>query len=225
MEPTGLVADLRTPRAAAVAGIIFSLIMVAMTILVRSTGAQSGPDSTVWVTTPSTRNAVSLALTLVPFAGIAFLWFIGVIRSHLGDREDKLFSTVFLGSGLLFVASMFSAAAVRGSALTLYPVTGPVSADTVRFIDALGTILLNTFGARMAAVFILSVTTIALRTRLVPFWLTITGYACSIALLFVAPALPWVLLAFPAWVLVISLQILVVTMRSPGITVLDTPPT
>jgi hypothetical protein len=40
-------------------------------------------------------------------AGIAFLWFIGVIRDHLGDREDRFFATVFLGSGLLFVAMLF----------------------------------------------------------------------------------------------------------------------
>lgn len=223
MEPTGLARDLRTPRAAAVAGIVFSAIMVAMTVLVRSAGTEVGSDSTGWVTTASTRNAVSLALTLVPFAGIAFLWFIGVIRSHLGAREDKLFATVFLGSGLLFVASLFSAAAVRGSALTLYPVTGPVSPDTVRFIDALGSVLLNTFGARMAAVFILSVTTLAMRTRVVPTWLTVVGYTCSLALLLIAPAVPLVLLAFPGWVLVISLQILVVTLRTPDLDVLDLP--
>lgn len=221
MEPTGLAADLRTPRAAAVAGIVFAVIMVAMTALVRTTGAPGGSDPTEWVTTETTRNAVSLALTLVPFAGIAFLWFIGVIRSHLGDREDKLFATVFLGSGLLFVACLFSAAAVRGSALTLYPVTGPVSSDTVRFINALASILLNTFGARMAAVFILSVTTLGMRTRVVPPWITALGYLCSATLLFVAPLLVWVLLAFPLWVMVISIQILIVSMRSPGQGVLD----
>jgi len=43
-----------------------------------------------------------LSLSLVPFAGIAFLWFIGVVREQLGAVEDRLFSTVFMGSGLLF---------------------------------------------------------------------------------------------------------------------------
>ena len=51
------------------------------------------------------------AVSLIPFAGIAFLWFIGVIRTRLGDREDKLFATVFLGSRLLFVALLFLAGA------------------------------------------------------------------------------------------------------------------
>ena len=51
---------------------------------------------------------------MVPFAGIAFLWFIGVVRDRIGEREDKFFATVFLGSGLLFVAMLFAAAAVLG---------------------------------------------------------------------------------------------------------------
>jgi hypothetical protein len=58
-----------------------------------------------------------LALKLVPFAGIAFLWFIGVLRNRLADLEDRLFATVFLGSGLLFVASLFGAAAVTDAVI------------------------------------------------------------------------------------------------------------
>jgi hypothetical protein len=42
-----------------------------------------------------------VGLYLAPFAGIAFLWFIAAIRSQLGEREDRFFATVFLGSGLL----------------------------------------------------------------------------------------------------------------------------
>jgi hypothetical protein len=55
-----------------------------------------------------------LALYLVPFAGIAFLWFIGVLRDRLGELEDRFFATVFFGSGLLFLAMLFASAAVAG---------------------------------------------------------------------------------------------------------------
>jgi len=51
-------------------------------------------------------NAGRIALVgvdLAPFAGIAFLWFIAVVRNLIGDREDRFFATVFLDSGLLFV--------------------------------------------------------------------------------------------------------------------------
>ena len=37
---------------------------------------------------------------LMPFAGIAFLWFIGVVRDGFGRYEDKFFASVFLGSGI-----------------------------------------------------------------------------------------------------------------------------
>jgi hypothetical protein len=43
---------------------------------------------------------------LAPFSGIAFLWFIAVVRNLIGAREDRYFATVFLGSGLLFVAML-----------------------------------------------------------------------------------------------------------------------
>ncbi len=65
-------------------------------------------------TDPARRRAVVIALNLVPFAGIAFLWFIGVVRDRIGQREDRFFASVFLGSGLLFVAMLFAAAAFAG---------------------------------------------------------------------------------------------------------------
>ena len=65
-------------------------------------------------------KAIALALNLVPLAGVAFLWFIGVLRDRLGQQEDRFFATVFFGSGLLFLAMLFAAAAVIG-AVTLSP--------------------------------------------------------------------------------------------------------
>jgi hypothetical protein len=43
------------------------------------------------------------ARTLMPFAGISFLWFIGVVRDGLGRYEDKFFSSAFICSGVLFL--------------------------------------------------------------------------------------------------------------------------
>jgi hypothetical protein len=39
---------------------------------------------------------VAIGLNLIPFAGIAFLWFIGVIRDRIGAHEDRFFATVLL---------------------------------------------------------------------------------------------------------------------------------
>ena len=62
---------------------------------------------------------VSIALHLLPFAGIAFLWFVGVVRDRLGENEDRFFATVFLGSGLLFVAMLFCAGALAAGLLVV----------------------------------------------------------------------------------------------------------
>ncbi|MEP7193023.1 MAG: hypothetical protein ABI903_09180 [Actinomycetota bacterium] len=151
-------------------------------------------------------------------AGIAFLWFIGVIRNHLGEREDKFFATVFLGSGLLLVGILFTAAAVMGSALFVYSESPAFPRDTLRIALVLASTLLVTFGARMAAVFTLSVTMVGLRTGLVPRWLSVIGIVCAAALLLTPPAPKLTQLIFPLWVLILSLHILVVSMRSstPG---------
>src|SRR5579862_6212216 len=107
--------SLRTPRGAAVAGIIFSVLLItALTLLRISAPAHPGAGGQ-WLTDSGRRAAVAIGLNLVPFAGIAFLWFIGVLRDRIGDREDRFFATVLLGSGLLFVAMMFVAAAVAGA--------------------------------------------------------------------------------------------------------------
>jgi hypothetical protein len=73
-------------------------------------------ETGAWLETSS--NKVALVLNLVPFAGIAFLWFIGVLRDRLGELEDRFFATVFLGSGLLFLAILFASAAVVGGIIT-----------------------------------------------------------------------------------------------------------
>ncbi len=105
---------LRTPRAAAWAGIIFSVLLISALVLLRISVPAHAAVPGEWLTDSRRRTAVAIALNLVPFAGIAFLWFIGVLRDRIGEREDRFFATVFLGSGLLFVAMIFAAAAIAG---------------------------------------------------------------------------------------------------------------
>jgi hypothetical protein len=68
--------------------------------------------------------------------------------------------------------------------------------------------LLNIYAMRMAAVFMITVATIALRTSVMPRWLAISGYASAAVLLVANTVAPWVELLFPLWVLLLSVQIL-----------------
>lgn len=219
-QPVGsdspLVAELRTPRAAAVAGIVFAVTLTVVVLLLNAALPASG-DQTQWITEESRRHKVALALELIPYAGIAFLWFIGVIRSQLGEREDKFFATAFLGSGLLFVAMLFAGAANFAALLSLYGGSGGVPADEARLAGAVSTALLTTFGIRMAAVFTLVVTNLGRRAGMIPRWLLVVGYVAAATLLLAPPRTFWAVLLFPAWVLLLSLQILLVSARArPG---------
>jgi hypothetical protein len=159
---------------------------------------------------------VAIGLNLIPFAGIAFLWFIGVIRDRIGEREDRFFATVFLGSGLLFVAMMFVAAAVAGGLIADASSGTPV-AGTLALGRHITSILLDVYWMRMAAVFTLTTVTIARRTQIVSRWLTIAGVVTALILLVGVGISPWVELLFPAWILALSIDLLAATRRAaPG---------
>jgi hypothetical protein len=198
---------LRTPRAAAVAGIIFSALMITALVLLRISVPARPSATGAWLTEPGKRAAVAVALNLVPFAGIAFLWFIGVVRDRVGEREDRFFASVFLGSGLLFVAMLFVAAAVSGG-LIAGASSGLPDSGTLALARNITTSLLNVYSMRMAAVFTLTTVTIARRTQIVSRWLTIAGLACALVLLIGIGISPWVELVFPAWILALSVDIL-----------------
>src|SRR6476620_5095972 len=113
----------RGRRSAAVAGIVFGVLLLAALTMVRL--ALSDTNIASLQSDPSKRSLIGLGLNLVPFAGIAFLWFIGVIRDQLGEVEDRLFSTVFLGSGLLFLAMLFVGAVTTSTVLSLVVTPSP----------------------------------------------------------------------------------------------------
>jgi hypothetical protein len=159
---------------------------------------------------------VALALSLVPIAGIAFLWFIGVIRDRIGKLEDKFFSSVFFGSGLLFLAMTFVAAALAGGLLTSYAIipTELIDSGLYTFIRTVMYRISNIYAIRMAGVFMISLATISVRTRIMHRGLAFLTYGLALVLLFSIGYSLWVTLIFPAWVLIISVYILVLNLRS-----------
>src|SRR5512134_768238 len=88
---------LRTPRAAGIAGVLFALLLTTALVLVRLAVPVDLAESGPWIADPGRRRQIILALNLVPFSGIAFLWFMGVIRDRIGARDDRFFATVSPG--------------------------------------------------------------------------------------------------------------------------------
>lgn len=204
------------PRGAAIAGVIFSVLMIVGLGLGRLAIPTDLTHPGTWLTEPDRRDAVRLALDLVPFAGIAFLWFMGVLRDRLGELEDKFFATVFLGSGLLFVACLFAAAALLGALIGAVAAGNIHSSDSETYYLGRRTIdaLMNLFAMKMAGVFMVSTCTIGLRSAILPRWVAYTGYACAVVLLVVIANWKWIVLVFPLWMLLLSTQMLLAEFRS-----------
>ena len=161
-----------------------------------------------WLTEPARRDAVRFALDLVPFAGIAFLWFIGVLRTRLGELEDQFFATVLLASGLLFVGDALCFSGRYLSALIESVATGNIDSETYYFGRRITDALVNLFAMKMAGVFMFSTCTIGLRTAIFPRWVAFVGYACALLLLVVIANWKWITLVFPLWMLLVSTNIL-----------------
>ena len=144
------------------------------------------------------------------------MWFIGVVRDRLGEGEDHFFATVFLGSGLLFVAMLFVSGADT-SALLVDPGSEAVPpTDTVwSYGRRFNYTLITVYAMRMAGVFMMSTTTLALRLGFVPKWMVYAGFIGAIVLLLTTGKLPLVELIFPLWVLALSTHILIVSLRQP----------
>jgi len=201
-------ANLRTPKAAAIAGMLFSLLLIAVFSLLRISVPADPQEPGSWLRTNS--NTIALALNLVPFAGIAFLWFIGVLRDRLGALEDRFFATVFLGSGLLFLSMLFTAAAAVGGILMAFAAQPEelINSATFHFARAATYNLVNIYMIKMAGVFMITVSTLAIYTGFASRWSAILGYVLALFLLIGSYYMSWSFVVFPLWVLLMSFLIL-----------------
>jgi hypothetical protein len=192
--------QLRAPWAASIAGLLFSVLFTAALVLVRSQMDETGQSAGI----------VIGGLYLAPFAGIMFLWVVAVIRDQIGEREDRFFATVFFGSGLLFVALLFTTAAVVSTPTALVEFMGGTqpSAEAIALLRALGYTLLFALSTRAAAVFMVATATIGIRSGVFPRWFALVGYLLGIVLLVAVSFVDWFILVLPAWVAVVSLFIL-----------------
>jgi hypothetical protein len=206
-------ANLKTPKAAAIAGMLFSMLLIAAFWLLRTSIPADPQESGAWVR--GNPGSVALALNLMPFAGIAFLWFIGVLRDRLGQQEDRFFATVFFGSGLLFLAMLFTSAAIMGAILIAFAMQPEelIGSATFHFARAAAYSLVNVYMIKMASVFMITTSTVAIYTGIAPRWLAILGLALALILLFGSFYISWSFLVFPLWVLLVSASILSDSLR------------
>lgn len=206
---------LKTPRAAAVAGIAFSVLFIISLVLLRTAVPAGAQDTGAWLVRDL--KSVAFAVYLLPFAGIAFLWFIAVLRDRMGEQEDRFFATVFMGSGFLFVALLYAAGAIAGALIMAFDSRSNslIESATYAFGRAAAYQLLNVYAVKMAAVFMISTSTIAILTRIFPRWMAWLGFALALLMLFSTGYIFfWAPLVLPLWVLMVSVNILLSNLKS-----------
>jgi hypothetical protein len=204
---------LTTPRAAALAGILFAVLFATSLTLIRLSVPEHVGSGGAALEVNSRR--IGMALNLLPYSGVAFLWFIGVIRDRLGELEDRFFSTIFLGSGLMFLALVFVSGGLAGATLsTLSEASSAMEASGLLLYSRMVLVqLLNIYAIRMAGVFMISLGTIWFRSGLMHRGWVLVTYVLALVLLVSISITAWVILIFPAWVFAVSIYYLVASLR------------
>jgi hypothetical protein len=206
-------------RVAGLAGLAFVVLYVAGFVILGTSPAPSGSDEeiTSFYAGDGSRLLTVFGAYIVPFAGIAFLWFTSAVRIVFITEPAKrahVLAPMQFATGILFVAAAFLAAAAMAASATAIEFAGsPADLDPglLRAFPQLAYSIMFIFGIRMAGVFI--ATTSALGRGLLPGWLRIVGFVLAAALLLSVSFIELLVLLIPAWVAVISAWLLVVLAR------------
>lgn len=176
----------------------------------------SDESVSAWYEDTGHRSGLILGLNFAAISSVAFLWFVAVIRRRIGDLEDRFFATVFFGSAIVYVgiwlvaASLLAAPAV---ALTMLE-AGAVDQATSTFASGFAGALMLVAAPRIQAVFVLTTTTLILRTKVLPNWLAYFGYLVGIGLFTVPIVSRPVGIGLPIWVLIVSVTVLLSRAKS-----------
>jgi hypothetical protein len=155
-------------------------------------------------------TAAIVWLQILVVSTIAFLWFVGVVRGRLGDREPRLFGTVFLGSSVLLAALLFVGAALLAAPAVLLSVGDRTpDPEVVSMMRAGAAVVLSVFAPRVATLVMLSTASLGRATGALPGWLVVLTYVIGVfAFVNVSIATPTVY-GVPAWVALVSIVLLV----------------
>ena len=166
----------------------------------------------------SGRRAVGIAgLYIMPFAAIAFMWFVVSFRawaSGVRPHENVLLANMQLVSGIVYVTlSLVAAGAMSVTAATVQFTDGPVDPDLARLFPRYGAAILAVLGLRIAAVFVVTTSNIGRTAGILPRWFVYAGFVVALFMLLSASLARLLMLVFPVWLLVLSAILLVSARR------------
>jgi hypothetical protein len=202
-------------RLSALTGILFAALFVLALVFVYTTPHLSASDADITAFYDSSSTVlVTVGQTLVPLAGIAFLWHAHTTRLLIQSRTPSPSAIPYglqLVSGILFVVLLFAGTASAGSVALLKDLTNaPLpSVDVARGLLALGYGMIFIYSIRGAGMYALTTTNLLRQAGIMPTWLAIVSYLLALFLLVSTTLHPVVMLIFPTWVVVASLVVFI----------------
>jgi hypothetical protein len=197
-------------------GIVFAGLFVAALILLKRAPDLHDSDSTfaAFYRDGNGGSLVAVGLYIVPFAGIAFLWFMAATRTlvlTLPNRASEIPRFLQMASGVLFVATLFGGSALMGAVALLtdfsnHPAPAP---DIARSLTGAGYGMVFVYGVRAAGMFLITTTTLARSCGLMNRWFAVISYVAGAFLLVSTTFHPAILLVFPGWVTLVSVLALI----------------
>lgn len=206
--------QIRSPRSAAIAGLIFSILTMIQIVMLSALSIEN-PTMITHEILIAWSSTVSFVVSSISFAGIALLWFTGVIRDWVGEREDRFFATIFLSSGIIYVAMLYVFAAIMGAIFSTYTMTEILGAnnETINIGLAITNQIIGNYALRIAGVYMLSIGSLWLRAEHAPRWLIMLTFVIAISFVLFAGTFNGFRFLFPIWVFVVSMYILVLNYR------------
>jgi hypothetical protein len=210
VQPSGR----KTIRLVAGMGSLHALLFLLSYWLVTSTPGASAADQELlaFYGSGKERRLILVGLYVMPFAGIAFLWFSVALRAWIRSgarRADQLLSDVQLAAGILYVALFFVAAAAGSAmAVSIQFAHSAVDPSLARQLPQYGRTVLIVFAMRMAAMFVFTTSRLGWMTGLLPRWFLFVGLGVGLFLLLSATFSRALVLVFPLWLLVLCALLL-----------------
>lgn len=217
-SPTGEITEQRqstlqrAARFTAIMGITHALLFLLSFWLMAVPGGQErGVDLERFYTDENHRRFVIAGLYVMPFAGIAFIWFSVLLRSWIQGSirtVDRLFSDVQLVAAIIYVTMFFvaassisvTAASMEFSGITLEP-------GVAALFPQLGNAIFFVFGMRMAAMFVLTTTRIVGSATVLPKWFGLLSYPVAIFLFLSGTFSRWLIVVFPIWLIILCVLV------------------
>jgi hypothetical protein len=219
--PGGLLPERRrrfaSVEAAAIAGLVCAIgwSLALNGLLETPSITASAAEITAFFSSPDVGRSTLMQLQILVFATIAFLWFIGVVRSRLGDAEPKLFGTAFLGGAVLFSVILLVGGAALAAPAVLVRVGGVIpDPGAVSVSRATAVVLLSVVAPRIATLVIFSTATLGRTTGALPMWLVWLSYAVGVIEFINVTISAPTIYTFPAWIALVSIVLLI--RRSTG---------